>query len=163
MRPLLALCAALLATPALAQMPDEDRPEIRAALDIARKDCADAVGSDQLAYLTGAITWEDLDGEGEPDDLVLDFNRILCGNGAAVWHGSGGAWFTFVLSSGHSASWSGGLWRMTAFNGSPVILIGRHGTHCDSYGARGCVQAIIADAEGFSTVRIGEGPLEEAR
>jgi len=146
----------LLATPLSAQMIDENAPAIRAIIDAAQADCAaEAVaGGPKPALIIepGALSWFDLDGGGEPNDTVIDFNRILCSATYTLWHGSGGSYLHFVLNGQISRAWTGGYWRVDEFGGQPLILIGRHGTLCDSFGARGCVQAILADEEGFWTV-----------
>ncbi|MDF0601984.1 hypothetical protein P1J78_14665 [Psychromarinibacter sp. C21-152] len=161
----LALTLALLATPLAAQEVDETAPAIAAVLDEARAECAAEAAAGgpkpRLEMETGAMTWTDLDGDGPPNDLVIDFNRIMCSATYSLWHGSGGSRLVFVLNGEIARTWTGGTWRVTEYGGQPLILIGRHGTYCDSYGARGCVQAILADGAGFSTVIAGARPLEE--
>ena len=156
---------AFVATPLSAQVIDETAPAIRAIFDAAKAECLKETTDDpgaptpELIIEPGAVTWVDLDGSGGPDDTVIDFNFVLCSSALTLWHGSGGSILHFVLNGEESRSWTGGYWRVSEFRGSPVILIGRHGTWCDSFGARGCVQAIVADEEGFWTVK-ESAPLE---
>ena len=152
----IALALILAATGAPAQTIDQNAPAIRVIMDGALAECREttAPGVD-LIVEPGAITWVDLDGGEEPNDAVIDFNRILCAQNFSLWHGSGGSVLHFVLNGEIARSWTGGYWRITEFGGSPLILIGRHGTWCDSFGARGCVQAIMADEEGFWAVQDG--------
>lgn len=148
----IALFLALLANPAAAaQDVDETAAPIVAALDEARQTCAD-LGAGDLVMRPGAITWVDLEGDGEKNDAVLDFNRMHCTQMFAPWHGSGGSTVRLVLNGALTRGWSGGLWRMTEFNGQPVFLLGRHGTNCDGAGASPCVQAITTDGRRFYAV-----------
>ncbi|WP_226782962.1 hypothetical protein [Oceaniglobus trochenteri] len=161
MRYAIALCC-LLPTMAPAQE-EAGNPRIDAILDAAAEECRiDVTEGDpeaptpELLVEPGAITWVDLDGEGEKNDAVVDFNYVLCSLNYSLWHGTGGSILHLVVNGARSESWTGGLWRLTEFNGLPLMLIGRHGGNCGGYGAQPCVQAISVFEGGFSTVVLPE-------
>jgi len=152
---------------AMAQAMPTTNPRIDAILKTAKAECIASVKAmdanapvPELMIEPGALTWLDLDGEEEKNDAVVDFNHILCSQDYALWHGSGGSILHLVINGERSASWTGGYWRVTEFFGTPLMLIGRHGTACDGYGAQPCVQAISVFDDGFSTIRFPE-PMEE--
>ncbi len=154
---------------AIAATMDTTNPAIDAILATAEAECRASVKemdptapTPELILEPGALTWLDLDGEEERNDAVVDFNHILCSLDYPLWHGSGGSILHLVVNGEKTASWTGGFWRLTEFYGSPLMLIGRHGTNCDGYGAQPCVQAISVYPEGFSTVRFPQS-LEEPR
>ncbi len=144
----------------------ENFPKTLEILDSAAAECT-AQSQGQLEVLDErALTWIDLDGDAQmadnmPDDMVIDFNFIFCSTGN-LWGGTGGAPVHFVLNGTTSASWTGGNWDVvrTRTLYSPVILLPRHGSACDGYGAQPCVQAIVAYEDGFSTVRFPESSEE---
>jgi len=152
----IALLLLLVAFSASAQDIDENAPAIKEIMDKAAAHCvqnSDPTGpKPHLIVEPAAITWTDLDGGEEPNDTVIDFNYILCSMNYSLWHGSGGSYMHFVLNGETSAAWTGGNWRVIEMGGKPLILFGRHGGYCDSFGARGCVQAVVADEEGFWVV-----------
>ena len=149
----------MLATPLFAQSHTELPPVITDILTKAEAECIDEVAAidanapkPELIIEHGAITWTDLDGDGGVNDTVIDFNMILCSGSFGLWHNTGGSILYFVLNGETVQDWTGANWRVTEFLGGPLILIARHGTWCGSFGARPCVQAIIADEGEFLTV-----------
>ncbi|ROU02559.1 hypothetical protein [Histidinibacterium lentulum] len=137
--------AALLAMPAMARA---DRvAEILASAEV---ECAgmDAGG---LSVEPGAVTPADLDGDGLEDDAVVDFAAVFCDYNLSHWHGTGGAPIHFVIDGARSRSWWAHHWSLTEFDGMRVILLSRHGSYCDSYGAAPCVQALVAGGTEFLT------------
>ncbi len=151
--------------------PINDR--VDAILTAAEAECvADVRGDDPTAPMPellvepGALTFVTLDPDDEAkDDVILDFNHVLCSLNYSLWHGTGGSIIHVVRNGETSASWTGGRWRLSEFDGTPLLLIGRHGGNCDGYGAQPCVQAISFYEGGFSTVRfpasLEEKPPEE--
>ncbi|WP_108485178.1 hypothetical protein [Oceaniglobus ichthyenteri] len=144
--------------PGLAQA--QETPLVDRILETARAECiADVQSGDptaptpDLLIEPGALTAVDLDGEGEKNDTIVDFNHILCSLNYSLWHGTGGSILHLVVNGERSASLSGGLWRLTEFNGAPLLLIGRHGGNCEGFGAQPCVQAVSVYDDGFSTVQ----------
>ncbi|MEL7115126.1 MAG: hypothetical protein AAGP08_05960 [Pseudomonadota bacterium] len=153
----LAACLAVLGFPAFAQAPDDPSPAVAAILSQAVSECAKYSETGQpkprLIYLPGAFTWMDLDGEFEPNDLVLDFNNIYCSSFPGLWAGSGGSMVSIAVSGENgdfAETWAARGWRRVEYNGVSIILLSRHGSYCDSYGARACVIAITVDNQGFS-------------
>ncbi len=101
-------------------------------LDDARAVCqAEAGNTAELLIEPGALTWVALDEPDLKDDLIVDFNHILCSLSYSLWHGTGGSRIFIVLNGETTEAWSGGLWRMTEMAGWPLLLIGRHGSACD--------------------------------
>ena len=151
----------------LAAVMQTTNPTIEAILDTAEAECVASVREidatapiPELLIEPGALTWVDLDGSEEKNDAVMDFNHILCSLNFSLWHGSGGSILRLVVNDDLTASWTGGYWRIVDFYGTPLMLIGRHGTNCDGYGAQPCVQAIAVFDGGFSVVRFPQS-LEE--
>ena len=115
--------ALLAATQATAQPIDQTAPAIQAILTQARAECAaeaDPTGpKPELIVEPPAITWLDLEAEGEKNDAIVDFNHILCSATYSLWHGSGGSVIHLVRNGETSASWSGGLWTVVEFLATP--------------------------------------------
>jgi len=160
---------ALLPMMAQAQM-ETTNPFVDTIIEAALQECiTDVRGNDptapmpQLEIRPGAMTWVDLDGEGEKDDMVVDFNHILCSLNYSLWHGTGGSIIHLVVNGERSASLSGGTWRITEWYDRPVFMLGRHGSACDGYGAQPCIQVISVFEGGFSTVRFPEMDEVDAR
>jgi len=168
MTPRLALCLGLLTTSAqageysLQEAVDayvEDAPRVVEILQAAADQCAREASGELILNDYLSITTTDLDGDqerasnGEIDDYVVDFNYIYCSTGN-LWGGSGGAPVHFVVNGTASKSWTGANWKIVRFNDyvPALILLGRHGSACDGYGAQACVQAIAIDNGVFSTV-----------
>ncbi|RVT82266.1 hypothetical protein DXV76_17475 [Rhodobacteraceae bacterium CCMM004] len=144
----------------------DDFAAAQASVDVilaaAMDECRAAVVGDpqapepELVVEPPAVTWVDLDGEDYRNDVVLDFNHVLCSLNFSLWHGTGGSLIHLITSDGRVGTWTGGLWRMDSFGGRPLVLIGRHGGRCDGYGAQPCVEAVSVFEDGFSTIRPAE-------
>ncbi len=170
------LAVALLAGPAFAGTLDptvpltdhfdgKSRPRVVEILKTLLQQCKTEMnGTLEIDDMLGVV-YTDLDGDnGEidytPDDAVIDLNHIYC-SGGNLWGGSGGAPIHLVLDSTTSASWTAGGWDVVRTRNMPsVILLARHGSACDGYGAQTCVQAITVDEGGFLTVRSPESSEE---
>jgi hypothetical protein len=160
----LTLALVCFATPALAEMEPLDYlteiPAVDTIIAAARASCLAETDNDQILHTPElAITYTDLDGDNglndfaEFDDAVIDFNYMTCAGGN-IWAGTGGAPVHFVLDGETSASWTGFGWDVVRFSAytPALILLGRHGSYCDGYGAQPCVQAIVVDEGKFSYV-----------
>jgi hypothetical protein len=164
--------ACLLAGPVFAQTDLTEvygldtHPKVLEILQAAASECATQTdgGSLEIDENLG-IVYTDLDGDLQevdylPDDAVVDFNYIFCSRGN-LWAGSGGAPIHFVLDGTTSQSWTGAGWEVERFGSLPaVILIGRHGSACEGYGAQPCVQALVASEGVLMTVRRPEANEE---
>lgn len=155
----------LVATPAFAEKEvldfDPEPPAAAAIIAAARAECLAETDNATVLYDPElAITYTDFlgdqarDANGDFNDMVIDFNYLTCQWGN-VWAGTGGAPVHFIIDGETSESWNGFGWQLVRFNAyTPVvILLGRHGTYCDDFGARTCIQAIAVDEDGFSYVR----------
>ncbi|QQA43220.1 hypothetical protein [Pelagovum pacificum] len=150
----LALLLSLLAAPALAQ---SERAQM--ILDEAAETC-ESIEAGALEVRDGAIISADLDGDGMSDDEVVDFEYVSCEWNMAHWHGTGGSPIHFVIDGSWSKSWWGFKWETVDFAGERVILLARHGSRCDNFGASPCVQAFVAYDGEFQTV-LDPGSAEE--
>ena len=138
-------------------------PAVIEVLTNANAECVDGNAGELVIFDDRAIVATDLDGDlgrddsGQMDDWVVDLNYASCTLGT-LWAGSGGAPISFIRDGSESAAWTGGSWELIRFNEylPVVILIGRHGGACDSYGAAPCVQAVTVSDEGFLTVLFPE-------
>ncbi|KAA9010554.1 hypothetical protein [Histidinibacterium aquaticum] len=148
MRRLACLVASLpfTASPALAQS-----ERTAAILAEAERQCQE-IDAGGLTVEPGAITQADLDGDGAADDEVVNFAGIFCQWNMSHWHGTGGAPIHFVIDGQRSESWWANSWARVQFDDMPVILLSRHGSLCDNYGASPCVQAIVPTENGFQVV-----------
>jgi len=154
--------------PAAVCAQEADYPRLTGIIAVAQAVCDAATdGLGELVYGDAVIVPIDLDGDGGntpdalPDDVVIDLNHIHCSLAVSLWTGTGGAPVHFVIDGTTSASWPG-LFREAERMGPDlpaVILLARHGTACDGFGARPCVQAIVATDGLFSTV-ILPAPIE---
>lgn len=146
----------------------EDYPAAEKILAAAAAECDAEGGSLEIGPL--AIQSTDLDGDngvtstGMPDDVVVNFNDIFCSTIPSLWSGTGGAPVHFVLDGTVSQSWVSFLWEVERMGPDlpAVILISRHGSACDSFGAAPCVQAIVASNGEFLTVRTPDSREEWA-
>ena len=141
-----------------------EAPAAWATLQDAEAYCAKESEGGQLVITEGGIVFTDLDGDngrgpsGEPDDVVVDFNRIGCDRAISLWSGTGGSPVVFVLDGAEAGGWTGFDWEVERFGPDlpAVILLARHGSACDGYGAAPCVQAIVAADGAFWTVAYPE-------
>ncbi|EAR50381.1 hypothetical protein OG2516_16731 [Oceanicola granulosus HTCC2516] len=154
MRRALPLLLALAAPPAAAQ---DFAPRVQAILTEAANECA-ALDAGSLEVAPEGVTRVDLDGDGKADDQVVDFEHIFCQWNMSAWHGTGGAPIHFVIDGQTSERWWGFTWDVVDFHGTRVILLSRHGSTCDDYGAAPCVQAMVAFDGDFQVVRF---PMSE--
>ncbi|SLN21632.1 hypothetical protein [Roseisalinus antarcticus] len=144
----------MLAQPALA-----DGGRVDEILAEAEAECA-RIDAGGIQIQDGAVTSADLDGDGLSDDAVVDFSNIFCDYNMSHWHGSGGAPLHFVIDDARSQSWWGFNWIAVDFEDMRVILLARHGSVCDNYGASPCVQALVPTVDGFQVVRMPESEEE---
>jgi hypothetical protein len=137
----------------------ETYPAVARIITEARAECR-AFGEDaQLIFEPGAITADDLDGDGaraetgDWDDVVVNFNHIFCNRALSFRHGTGGAPVYFLADGQHVAAWTTFGYRVVRLSaGYPaVILIDRHGSLCDGTGVDPCVQAIVVSDGAFYT------------
>lgn len=119
----------------------------------------DGAPAPQLDIRPAAVTWVDLDGDELKDDAIVDFNAVLCPVAYTLWAGTGGSLIHLVLDDQTTATFTGGTWQLLTFRFTPVVLIGRHGTYCDSYGGVPCIQAITASDGQFLTPVLEAGPF----
>lgn len=150
--PLAAL--ALMALPLVAQATEGALPMDRAialATQASRDWCAAEGG--QLALPDAPATAVDLTGDGSADDWIVAEEGAFCGPDLGYLGGSGGAMIHAVIAD-RVQSWLAGGWtvqdlaftvegeRLPAF---PVLVLGLHGTYCDSFGAAPCLLALSWD------------------
>ncbi len=135
----------------------EISPLVADILHAAEADCAAFDGTMTIDSHLGIVP-ADLDGDGGqnswgwPDDTVINFNFIECSSGP-VWFNTGGAPIHFVLDGQVAAGWIAHDWQVVRFSDfvPALILIGRHGSVCDGYGAQSCVQAVVVQEGAFLT------------
>lgn len=141
----------LLACPAAAQsIPDGS--SVAQVLATARTECkaADPGAPGTLDIQPAAITWTDLDGDGDRDDAVVDFNHVYCSSGP-LWQGTGGApihVLTDAAMGGAGQVYTGWNWQVIGHGDRPVFLMSRHGTYCDAGGADACTLAVTFSGAG---------------
>ena len=143
---------------------ETDAPAAWEVLTAAGDFCAAETGGGALEIGTFGIVTTDLDGDigtaawGGPDDVVVDFNHIFCDRAVSLWAGTGGSPVYFVLDGTVARAWYGFGWEVERMSADlpAVILLARHGGACDGAGAVPCVQAIVAEAGRFWTLRYPE-------
>ena len=142
----------------------QDAPAAWAALTAAQTYCDVETDGGELEIGPRGVVFTDLDGDGAagawggPDDVVVDFNDILCSRAMSLWAGTGGSPVHFVLDGTEAAAWFGFDWEVERMGAHlpAVILLARHGSACDGAGAAPCVQAMVASEGVFWTLRFPE-------
>jgi hypothetical protein len=130
------------------------------AIAAAQADCKAEGGTLELAE--GAAVLADLTGDGSADDAAVWEYGGFCGPDLGFRGGSGGAMLHLavgdVVTSIHAGSWTlqDVAFAVDGEVNPPVrmVLIARHGSYCDSFGASPCVEALVwnADERRFLTV-----------
>lgn len=163
MKHALPLLLAMAASPALAQ---EDaaagladiNPRAAQIVDQATAQCAEATEEGAaLQFQWGAVESTDIDGDndtgpnGGPDDMVVDFNRILCPGAPNLWSSAAaGAPIHLVRDGQSSHGWVARDWQVVRAGPQlpAVVLLTRHGAACGGEAEDGCVQAIVVTPDG---------------
>jgi hypothetical protein len=119
--------------PALAADP------VDAILDQVRADCEGF--EDGVFDAADAVVEVDLDGEGGPDRIV-DTSKFKCSSALSLYCGSGGCDIHAVIGE-ESWSYQAEDWRITDWDGRPILLIMRDGGWCGGAGAQVCYEAVV--------------------
>ena len=139
----LALAALLAALPGLA-----GADPVETILAAAAADCA---SFENGAFSAGeAVIEADLDGA-EPLDRLVDTSRFTCSSAASMYCGSGGCTLHAVIGD-ESWSFQAEGWRMTDWDGRPILLIARDGGWCGGAGSQICFEAVSWSAGMMMTV-----------
>ena len=102
-----------------------------------------------------SATAVDLTGDGSADDWIVVENSVFCGPDLGYLGGSGGVMLHAIVAD-KVQSWLGGAWVVqdVAFTvegetlpPTRVLLLGLHGSSCNSYGAALCMLALTWDGE----------------
>jgi hypothetical protein len=118
----------------------------------AQAECQAEGGKMELAE--GAAVLADLTGDGSADDAAVWEYGGFCGPDLGFRGGSGGAMLHLavgdVVTSIHAGSWTvqDVAFAVDGEMNPPVrmVLIARHGSYCDSFGASPCVEALVWNA-----------------
>lgn len=138
-----ALAALLAALPGIAAA-----DPVEAILSAAAADCASFENGEFSQR--EAVVEADLDGT-EPLDRLIDASRFTCTSAASMYCGSGGCTLHAVIG-GESWSFQSEGWRMTDWNGRPILLIARDGGWCGGAGSQVCFEAVSWSAGMMMTV-----------
>lgn len=155
--PRLAACLALgigmgMAAPAHAGENPRDSA-IALATAESRTWCADQGGTLDLQDVSADPV--DLKGDGTADDWIVVENSAFCAPDLGFLGGSGGVMLHAVIDD-KVQSWLGGAWvlHQVAFTvegetlpATPVLILGLHGSSCNSFGAAPCMLALTWDGE----------------
>jgi len=144
----LTLAGAMLAVlPALAETDD---PLIQRAFAQAAAECSDAGGT--LRLPDAPVTMVDLTGDGIADRIISE-GGAFCGPDLGYLGGSAGNRLHAIIGE-HVQSLESGSWAVTditfdledeSLPPQRVLLLGVHGTACDSFGAAPCFIAYAWD------------------
>lgn len=150
----LTLTLSLLASPALAT---EGALPMDQAISLATAEnrawCEEQGGTLQLS--DNPATAVDLTSDGTADDWIVNETGAFCGPDYGFLGGSGGAMIHAVIGNKVS-SWLGGAWMIHDLSftyegevGPPIrmLMLGMHGSACDSFGAAPCVVTFTWDGE----------------
>lgn len=108
-----------------------------------------------LALPDAPATAVDLTGDGSADDWIISEAGAFCGPDFGYLGGSGGTMLHAVIG-GKVQSWLGGAWltqdisfTIEGETTSPqrTLILGLHGSSCDSFGAAPCLLALTWDGE----------------
>lgn len=87
-----------------------------------------------------AVLEVDLDGE-EPLDRIVDESVFSCSSMASAYCGSGGCGLHAIVGD-RMWSFQAEGWRMTDWDGRPILLVARDGAWCGGAGAQVCFEAV---------------------
>lgn len=73
---------------------------------------------------------------------VVNENYFNCSSTASLYGGSAGAVVHIITKEDYKYGYSRAIEVVTAFNGTPLILLGLHGMSCGEVGYKPCIQAI---------------------
>jgi len=157
LRAFLPLCFGFLghAAPLSAEVPMD--PRVIAAFAETAAECETLGGT--LEIPPDPVTLVDLTGDGT-EDMVISEAGAFCGPDLGYFGGSGGTRINVVIGE-HIQHLYGGAWAVqeVAFEveGETMpplryLLIARHGSACDSYGAAPCLEAFAWDGERMISV-----------
>jgi len=73
---------------------------------------------------------------------IVNENYFNCSSTASLYGGSAGAPVHLITTNDYKYGYSRAIEIITAFNGTPLILLGLHGMSCDDAGYKPCIQAI---------------------
>ena len=108
-------------------------------LEEAKTDCQSFEGGTFEAR--DAVVGVDLDGMGEIDRIV-DTSKFSCSSAVSLYCGTGGCVIHAVIGD-KSWSFQAEDWRMTDWDGRPILLIARDGGWCGGAGAQICYEAVV--------------------
>jgi hypothetical protein len=150
----IAMLLALLPLPALAD------PLLDLATAESRAECVAMGGTLQIP--DGAVTLLDLTGDGV-EDAVVSEDGAFCGPDKGYLGGTGGFMIHTVVA-GKVQSWQAGSWLLKdisftaegeAQDSFKLLLLGQHGSYCNTFGAAPCVAALTWDGERFVSISDG--------
>ena len=87
-----------------------------------------------------AVRQVDLDGDGAMD-TVVDESKFSCSSAASMYCGTGGCMLHTIVGDKKNSFQAEG-WRMTDWDGRPILLLARDGGWCGGAGSQLCFQAI---------------------
>lgn len=88
-----------------------------------------------------AVSKIDLTGDGNMD-TVIDESDFHCSSSRSLYCGSGGCMLHAIVD-GEVWSFQAEGWRMTDWDGRPILLIARDGGWCGGAGAQVCYEAVV--------------------
>lgn len=119
----------------------------------ATADCA--LFDDGVLTVGDSVTEVNLDGMA-PLDALVDMGGLECSSTASLYCGSGGCSLYAVVGD-RAWSFQAEGWRMTDWDGRPILLIARDGGWCGGSGAETCFEAVSWSNGAMMTVM---APLE---
>lgn len=139
------------------------------AITLATQESRDWCSSEggTLTLPDNPATAVDLTGDGTADDWMVNDSGAFCGPDLGYLGGSGGAMIHAVVGS-KVESWLAGAWVTQDISFTiegevmpPVrtLLLGLHGSSCDTFGAAPCILALTWD--GDRLVRFTPAPDDE--
>lgn len=118
-------------------------------IDDARKDCQ-SFENGVLEVSADAISLVDLTGNGVPDEVV-DASHFSCSSAASLFCGTGGCAVS-VVAEGVVGDYLAKGWRVTDWDGQPILLLAVHGSLCGGANPRRCIQAVIWSEGGLRSI-----------
>tara|TARA_R110002049_G_scaffold307897_1_gene510061 strand:+ start:2572 stop:3051 length:480 start_codon:yes stop_codon:yes gene_type:complete len=122
-------------------------------VDTARKNC-EALDAGLFEVDPAYIVTLDLDGDGQPDELV-DESHFSCSSSASLFTPNGGSMLHAIVNSA-IFSWPVNAWRIVDWGRDKVLLLAEHGTECSGYGYQPCYEAVVFSEHRPMSVRPGE-------
>ena len=104
----------------------------------------------ELEVVDGAVTYEDLTGDGS-DDMIVSASYFQCSTVPYFRCGTGGC-DLYLIADSVTQRFLARSWSIAGNSDVPVILLSVHGSLCGGVGADECIQAVTWSYDQFVAI-----------